>query len=199
MLTENELTLFLNSTVQPSNFTIFAALSNLESRENYMKVIELLYFSEITLFDLSNLAVIDDISIDEFLKNYYRYNSPYINDTLVPLHTVNSTLLANDSILKGFLNVFNQNANTVYTNTVEKRRSNLYYVEFGNDTVYSSLSNLKNDFNLKILNPFLQSKGVTDISTLFPNLTVPSNFPTVIKPLFQALIDKTLRQISKSD
>ena len=193
MLTENELNVYLNNVVSPTNFKIFAALSNLENVDNFKRIIDLLYFCNINLFDLANLDTIDDVAIEKFLNNYYRFRLPYINDTTVSIQNVYDQMLSTDSVLSTFLSVYNNAATHEYTVVNKPKISPSLYTKFDIETLYTSVGDFENDFNSKVTTPLLEKYNITNISSLVPTISIPSSIHTSIAPLFQRLIDLTLK------
>ena len=105
--TKEQVNTFLKNIIDPQTFNIFAALSNMNNIDAFKDILNLLYSNKITFIDLNRLPVIDDTSIEKFLKNYNRFNAPYINEGMLPSYEVVSKLNDPTKALAEFLEDYN--------------------------------------------------------------------------------------------
>ncbi|BDH16447.1 MAG: hypothetical protein [Bacteriophage sp.] len=182
MLTDEQLEVFFNETINEKNFPIFAALANLENKDNYRLVIEALYNRKVNLFDISNLLFIDDRGIKELLDKLNIYNMPQYTslNTLTPVNSY-SFFNNNEGTLFGqFLSNYNNWMNLNFDKIENNVNTiSLYHLDY-NKSIYKNFEDFNLDFEKLVLQPLLSEMNISNVSsilpTLFNNLESDSNF-----------------------
>lgn len=194
MVTRNELSETLDSLVTPATFTLFAKISNLTNRDNYVALMTLIHNREINLPTLASIPILDDIAVAELLrKREILFNAAIVSNTPNPAY---SFLL--DSVLPTKMYTYLQGYNTYMNGLLETGTENVREIfrpisaEFGLElgSPYNNYQEFQLAFENNVLSKLLAKYSVANVSSVFPSYTPNASLTTTEKTFLNGIYTK---------
>lgn len=178
MITNEQLNLYIENTINQRNYLTFAKLLGIRDFSMYKRIIELLYENRISTFDIEELDIIDNTSIRIFLDSYDLRTLPAIlnSSNLTSIFDTKSYLDGSTTGNTKLVGLISERNILETSGMPERLISQPFRVTLNKETpvAYSNITEVNLRFTSDVLPNIKQDLGLNnlqDIRSLFPLYT----------------------------